>query len=400
MRHAFLVVLSLSILIASCKKSDTVVQENSIPIAGLLSLTGNWSSLGVNSQEAMTLAVADVNSYLQQVGSTIRFSASFYDTKLDTALAQAALNDAISKNIHYVVGPQSSAEVSAIKNTADANKILIVSQGSTASSLAIPGDAIFRFCPGDSVEGNALANTIFESGRTHLITISRDDAGNKGLQQRIGNSFTALGGNIDVMTPYATSVTDFAELLAALKIKLQDQITAYGADKVGVYLASFDECIALFKQALPDPIFSSVSWYGGDGVVLSSALIADADASSFAIATDFVAPNFGMPAQPHPSLSSIAAAIKGKTGIEPDAYAFAAYDAVWVLAKTALAFKSSNPDFVNVKDIFRAEADSYFGITGPVQLNAAGDRSTGSFDYWGIAIDGGVAQWKFVGKSQ
>ena len=400
MRNLSLVFLALFFLGISCKKSDSVVQDNTIPIAGLLSLTGNWSSLGLTSQEAITLAVSDVNAYLQQVGSSIRFSASFYDTKLDTALAQAALNDALAKNIHYVVGPQSSAEVAAIKNSADANKILIVSQGSTASSLAIAGDGIFRFCPGDSVEGNALAQTIVESGRTHLITLARDDAGNKGLQQRIGNSFSAFGGTIEAMTPYATTVTDFTELLAALKIKLQDQVTAYGADKVAVYLASFDECIDLFKQALPDPVFSSVRWYGGDGVVLSSALIADVDASSFAIATDFMAPNFGLPLQPHPSLSTIAATIKGKTGIDPDAYAFAAYDAVWVLAKTALSFKSSTPDFNNLKDVFRAEADRYFGITGPVQLNTAGDRSTGSFDYWGIAIDGGVAQWKFVGKSQ
>ena len=113
-----------------------------------------------------------------------------------------------------------------------------------------------------------------------------------------------------------------------------------------------------------------------------------------------MAPNFGLPLQPHPSLATIAATIKGKTGIDPDAYAFAAYDAVWVLAKTALSFKSSTPDFITLKNVFRAEAGSYFGITGPVQLNTAGDRSSGSFDYWGIAIDGGVAQWKFVGKSQ
>ena len=209
MRNLSLVFLALFFFGISCKKSDTIVQDNTIHIAGLLSLTGNWSSLGLTSQEAITLAVSDVNAYLQQVGSSIRFSASFYDTKLDTALAQAALKDALAKNIHYVVGPQSSAEVAAIKNSADANKILVVSQGSTASSLAIAGDAIFRFCPGDSVEGNALAQTIVESGRTHLITLARDDAGNKGLQQRIGNSFSAFGGTIEAMTPYATTVTDF-----------------------------------------------------------------------------------------------------------------------------------------------------------------------------------------------
>jgi hypothetical protein len=32
-------------------------------------------------------------------------------------------------------------------------------------------------------------------------------------------------------------------------------------------------------------------------------------------------------------------------------------------------------------------------------LNAAGDRSIGSFDYWGIVLEGGSYKWKLVGKS-
>jgi branched-chain amino acid transport system substrate-binding protein len=168
---------------------------------------------------------------------------------------------------------------------------------------------------------------------------------------------------------------------------------------VAVYIASFDECVGLFKQANTDPVFSSVRWYGGDGVVLSPAITADPQAAAFATATQFFAPNFGLPLQPHPGLASLETAIKSKTGIDPDAYSFAAYDAMWVIAKTIVSSPTTNTDFEKLKQGFRTEADQYYGITGPLLLNANGDRSTGSFDYWGIVLEGGTHKWKLVGKS-
>jgi branched-chain amino acid transport system substrate-binding protein len=322
-----------------------------------------------------------------------------YDTKLDTTIAKNAMSDVVRVKTKYIIGPQSSAELAAIKAIADQNNILVVSQGSTASSLAIPNDGIFRFCPGDGVEGPALAKTMFAEGKRVVISLSRDDAGNKGLQTSVGAAFTSLGGQVDAISPYATTLTDYSSLLASLRTKLQTAINAQGVGKVAVYLASFDECVSLFKQASADPIFSSVQWYGGDGVVLSAALTADVQAAGFAMSTKFIAPNFGLPAIPHPDLASISAAIKNETGIEPDAYALAAYDAVWVIAKTVMAVNNASPSYNVIKNVFTVESSKYFGITGPLLLNAAGDRSTGSFDYWGIVFEGGSYKWKLVGKS-
>jgi branched-chain amino acid transport system substrate-binding protein len=386
------------LLFSSCKKENNN-DTTEINIGALLSLTGNWSSLGITSQEAIKLAAADINTYMEQVGSGYRFSSTIYDTKLDTALALESIQDAHNKNIHFIIGPQSSAELGAVISYANQNNILLVSQSSTASSLAIANDAIFRFCPGDAVEGDAVARTIFSTGRRSIISLSRDDAGNRGLQQSVGNIFTSLGGNVDALTPYTTTTTDFSALLTTLKTTLQQKINSVGADQVGIYLASFDECVELFKQADQDPIFSSVNWYGGDGVVLSNALITDLQAAAFATKTSFFAPTFGLPFVPHPDLSTIAAAIKNSTGIEPDAYALAAYDAMWVIAQTIVAAPESANDISKAKLIFNAEASRHFGITGPVQLNAAGDRSTGSFDYWGIVFENGLYQWELVGKS-
>jgi branched-chain amino acid transport system substrate-binding protein len=397
-KNIFIVCLLVLVSLVGCKKtSETPYTE--VEIGALLSLTGNWSSLGVTSQKAIELAVVDVNNYMEQKGTNIRFTGMVFDTKLDTAIAKLAMADIVRTKTKYVIGPQSSAELAAIKPLADQNDILVVSQGSTASSLANSGDGIFRFCPGDVVEGPALAATMFAEGKRVVISLSRDDEGNKGLQTNVGKAFVALGGQVDAIAPYSTSISDYSSLLSTLKSKLQNYIGAQGTAKVAVYLASFDECVTLFKQAATDPIFSSVQWYGGDGVVLSAALTADNQAAEFASATKFIAPNFGLPALAHPDLSTISSAIKTATSIEPDAYALAAYDAVWVIAKTVTAMPATGATYELTKKVFNIESSKYFGITGPLLLNAAGDRSTGSFDYWGIVLENGSYKWKLVGKS-
>ena len=398
MRKSIYLLFLFLLFCIACKKS-TAPQQQEVNIGAFLSLTGNWSSLGIASQEAIQLAVSDVNTYMEQLGSIYRFTATIYDTKLDTGIVKTAVANAVGKGIRFMVGPQSSAEVAAIRDFTEANRILIVSQGSTASSLAIPGDGIFRFCPGDVVEGTAMAKSIYASGRRALVTISRDDAGNKGLQKAVGAEFNALGGFVQATKPYVGATRDFSSLLYTVKTSLNQYISTYGADQVGVYLASFDDCAELFKQAKTDPVFSSVHWFGGDGVVLSSTLVADTAASAFASAVQFFAPNFGLPSLQHPDLEAIATYVKSKTGADPDAYALASYDAVWVIAKTFLSAPASKSDFTLAKDLFQKEADHYFGITGPMLLNDAGDRSTGSFDYFGVVQEGGTYSWKLVGKS-
>lgn len=388
----------LCLCLLACKKdtNEDIVRVN---IGGLLSLTGNWSTLGLTSQEAMKLALKEVNNQMELTGSRYRFTTTFYDTRLDTALALAAIGEAYRKGAWYIIGPQSSAEVSAVRTFADDNGVLVVSQGSTAGVLAIPGDAIFRFCPSDAAEGSAMAKTIYASGRSRLITVARDDAGNKGLQVSVGATFQSLGGTVDAIPPYATTTTDFSALLATIKSKIQQHAAQVGADKVGVYLACFDGVKDIFRQAAGDPVLSSVHWYGGDGITLSNVLISDAVAAAFAAEVHLFAPSFGLPPQPHPKLGEVSAAIKSKTGLEPDAYALAAYDALWVIARTVSAFPEPPTSFAKVKEAFAQEANQHFGITGATYLNAAGDRAIGSFDYWGVVEEGDVYTWKLVGKS-
>ena len=397
-KYCFNPFLLALIFLFSCK-GDSDTTTRTIKIGGLYSLTGNWSSLGKASQSAMNLALEDVNNFLEETGSAYRLSTVVSDTKLETATALSAIERNVKDGVRIFIGPQSSAEIGAIKDFVDENEVLLVSQGSTASSLAFAEDGIFRFCPGDAVEGAAISRTMYNQGKRAIITLARNDAGNIGLQTSVGKSFNVLGGEVDAFQPYSTDLNNFSVIIQSLRTKIQEYSASVGASKVGVYIASFDEIVALFNQAAGDEVLTSVNWYGGDGIVLSSALLNNAGAVSFATKTSFFAPNFGLPAQPHPDLDRISTAIFSDSGIEPDAYALSVYDAMWVIGKTLATHKNVLTDYEKLKESFATEANQFFGITGPVLLNDKGDRDVGSFDYWGIVEDNGVFSWKVVGKS-
>ena len=68
-------ILVITLLLSACKKEKEQEEEiTTIPVAALLSITGNWSSLGITSQETMEIAVQDINNYLKSKDAPFRLS--------------------------------------------------------------------------------------------------------------------------------------------------------------------------------------------------------------------------------------------------------------------------------------------------------------------------------------
>ena len=392
-------VIFLLIVVQSCRKSDNNKVKQVYNVSGLFSLTGNGSSLGVNSKAAVNIAVTDINNYLQAKNADFRMSADFYDTKLDPATTVQDFAKIVGAGTHYVIGPQTSADLGVINLSADSNNVIVVSQGSTASSLAIAGDAVFRFCPPDNVEGAAIANSIYKAGVRGLVTLARNDAGNLGLQTATGSSFTTLGGHVSALAAYSITATDFTAQIASLHTQVTQLAATYGMANVAIYLASFEEFTQLFQQAATDPVISKVRWYGGDGAVLSATLTANPTAADFAIATSFYAPTFGLPAALKAKWQPISDLVTATTGIQPDAFALSTYDIMWVIEKTIEVSENKNVSFTQLKVNFAAQANAYTGITGPTALDPNGDRAGGVFDYYGLLKTGSSYSWTLVGQS-
>ncbi|HEU4564562.1 MAG TPA: ABC transporter substrate-binding protein, partial [Gemmatimonadaceae bacterium] len=267
---------------SACDDTATEPRGREVQLGGLFSLTGNWSTLGRAGAAAMELAVEDVNQYLAGNAAGIRFAAVIEDTRLDPGTALEKAQALRGRGVQLLIGPQSSAEVEQLERFVDANAMLLVSPSSTAGTLAIPGDNVFRFTPSDSLEGVVVSAMMWDDGIRAVIPVWRDDVGNAGLEHATRARVGALGGTVLAGVKYGADVTDFDATVQAIDAQLQSAIAQYGTEHVAVYLAAFDEVVPLFAAATADPVLGSVRWYGSDGVALSQALLDDTRAVAFA----------------------------------------------------------------------------------------------------------------------
>lgn len=378
---------------AGCDSGTTSPSvDKEIVIGGLFSLTGNWATLGVTSKAAMEVGIADVNTYLAAGNSGLHFSSSISDTKLDPATSLAALTTMKGAGIEVVLGPQSSAEVAALKSYADANNILVISQSSTAGTLAIPGDNIFRLTPSDTLEAVALVGLMKADGMATIIPYWRNDAGNVGLQVATRALF-APSGTVKPGVVYPATTTDFAASLASLKTQVQEAITERGGTAtVAVAHAGFDEVVDIFKLAGADPVLSSVRWYGTDGTALNEPLRTNAVAAAFAKKVSFWTPTPGVDNGASARWAPIAARIAAKANAQPDAFALAVYDGVWLAAQAYLA-AGGKGHTAALKTALISAADGFYGASGWTKLNPAGDRAFGDFDFFSLSQSGSTFTW-------
>jgi branched-chain amino acid transport system substrate-binding protein len=392
--------LAVSLLGSSCQRSSStepVPAEREVLLGGLFSLTGNWSTLGNTGKAAFELAIEDVNTYLAGNAAGIRFVAAIEDTRLDPDVALSKAQALRARGVQLLIGPQSSAEVERVKPYVDANGMLLVSPSSTAGSLAIVGDNVFRFTPSDSLEGVAIASMMWDDGMRAVIPVWRDDAGNDGLEKATRVAFTALGGTMLSGIKYAAEITDLSATAAALSAQVRTAAAEYPG-KVGVYLAAFDlDAVSLFAAACSDVVLGSAHWYGSDGVARADGLLANAEAAEFAARVGYPNPVFGLDEGARDVWQPLVARIRARANTEPDAFALAVYVGVWVVARGFVA-SGATLSIEELKRAFATAASTGFGATGWTVLNAAGDRKYGDFDFWGVRLVAGKPAWSRVAR--
>jgi branched-chain amino acid transport system substrate-binding protein len=370
--------------------------QRTVKIGVLASLTESGFSLGQNTVAALRIAAADLRNIRPQY-RPVRFQFLVRDTQHDPEKALEAIQDLNARGVRIIIGPQTSAEVAMIKPFADAHNILVISQGSTASSLAIPGDNILRFCPNDTREAEALVALLQHDGIRAIVPLWRNDAGNNGLHDSVQIRFQAFGGGVTSGFRYEPTTTDFSAATNSVASQIASLISGgINPSAIAVYLAAFDEVVDVFHSAQANPTLANTAWYGSDGVALSAALTGDATAAGFAASVGYPNPIFGLPDALRNRWQPIADAIEARTGITPDAFALSTYDALFVV-NLALVHAKPQKNFDRFKAAFIDEAAHYRGITGSTALDAAGDRLNGDFDFWAVRLRSGNYTWVRVG---
>ena len=397
----FIALVASLFIFTGCDKNEEVNgQVTTIQISALLSETGGLSYIGLSSKAALEIAISEINQDFSAKNSPYRFELKVYDTQLNPTIAVQAIQSIAASGCRFVIGPLSSAEVTAIKPIADSLGILVVSPSSTATSLSIANDMVFRFVPGDQIVGQAMANSIANEGKKALVLISRNDVGSLGLNAAYASSFASLGYDTSLVATFDGATTDFTSVLVNVKNQILNYSATHPLSEIGVVSTSFDETTLLFNQAYGDTVLSSVNWYGGDGFYKNQILLTNASASQFAVNTNFYSPGFSLPIANQNVWAPLLTKIYNLSGQQGDAFTLNSYDIVKVLAKMVQQNFGVPAFGLPIRNAFTTAANGYQGITGPILLNTNGDRANGTFDYYGVQYSNNAYNWYFVGQSQ
>ncbi|HYI10381.1 MAG TPA: ABC transporter substrate-binding protein [Thermoanaerobaculia bacterium] len=359
-----------------------------IDLGGLFSLTGDGATLGAASAASLELAARDINAEFDALDVPYRVTTSIVDSQLVPSVAADQFAILAERGVPFVIGPQSSAEAAAIRESAGEHDVIVISQGSTASTLAIAGDNLFRLAPNDRLEGDAMASLMRADGIDTMLPMWRDDTGNRGLYTGVTDYFRTGGGTVLTGLSYDPATTDFTSQVTALGAALRAWRAEHPNAKIGVYVAAFEEAVEIFKLARLDADLSSVRWYAGDGITRSQAILNDTNAMQFAASTFLTAPNVGLDEVLRDRWEPIQNELALALGFVPDTYALSVYDAAWVAALSAVEVQLRRH---NLREAFVRNIQRYWGLTGPTALDAAGDRKLASFDLWTVrlTIEGG-----------
>jgi branched-chain amino acid transport system substrate-binding protein len=381
-------------------------------IGAILPLTGSLSSMGKSVKVALDKAEYDVNNYFQDMNSSYRFNVLMADSKTSPEDSLVAIKKLHENGVNIIVGPATSTAVSAVKDYADANNIILISYASTSPLLSIEGDNLFRLVPDDANQGKVIAEKMIKDGIKVIVPLWRGDIYGNELYNSTRSNFIKLGGKVEDGITYAPHTGRFATSLHRINFIMWDQelkklntivsdaVKRYGPHSVAVYIISFDEIAPILIQAPNYEILTKTKWYGSDSIAQSSQVTKNWDAADFAMKINLTNPLYSINDEPE-KVKNLEKALENKLHeVGSVTYPAIAYDSYWV-ASQSLYKNSSTIDKGNdgkIKSfkqiVFDTANKTLDGLSGRIILNKAGDRTSENYDFWFVTKDESGYKWK------
>jgi ABC-type branched-subunit amino acid transport system substrate-binding protein len=174
------------------------------------------------------------------------------------------------------------------------------------------------------------------------------------------------------------AANDFRNPLTELAALLNSNGADQDSNGIGVVLLLNEEAASVLAQAGPFQNLDHVRWFGNEIAARSEAVTSNADAAAFAATVAFSAPLFLLPAD-SARTDAVLQAVTQRLGTSPDPYALVAYDALWAIGLTANEVASPN-DAAVLRFSLPEVVSFYNGASGVIALNAAGDRTTATYE--------------------
>ena len=272
--------------------ANTTLVAGTYKICMILPTTGGLGTIGVDEIRGADIAVTQANKILKIVHPTINFTdANRQDSATNPTTAKAGFDTLVSQGCQVTIGAAGSGETSGFLADANSFHVPTISPSSTAASLAIAGDYLFRTPGNDLVQSPATAAWAFSTGLRFVAIIARNDPYGVGLANGIHDAFNSLGGTANAPIIYDPSSAS-AQVTATdtLNTQIGTLLGSHPAAQVGVIVIAFaDDGTTIFDKARTETNLPNVKWVGTDGIAGDNAFVPPPQGTATTLVAAFLA---------------------------------------------------------------------------------------------------------------
>jgi branched-chain amino acid transport system substrate-binding protein len=331
-------------------------QGNVVKVGFIGPLTGNGAVYGEPFRNVVALAVDEINTSGGVSGKKLQVI--YEDGKCTGTDAANAMNKLVSVDgVQVVLGGFCTGESAAIAPIATANKVALLSPGSTGPTLTGISPYFFRDCPSASTQSQVFAQIAFNGKKWKKIAVAVEQTDfATGVYNVFNQAFSQLGGTV-TEEAFTSDTTDFRSILLKLK--------GANPDALFIDTQASKEASIIVKQ------MQDIGWK--PHLILSNSITGDpkflSDNKNFIDGA--LTAKFGIDAT-NPKFVHLIDAYKQKYGSEPayEDYAQTDYDAVYLLRD---AISQVGYDGSRIADWLRT-VKNWPGASGQITMLANGDR--------------------------
>ena len=318
-----------------------------IVIGGLAPLTGSVAQYGVAVDNAVKMAVDDINDKGGLLGKRIKYIS--YDEKGDPTEATNAYTRLVDQDkIVALIGDVTSAPCEAVAQQAARDKLPMITPSGTSEAITTYGENVFRACFIDPYQGQLMASYASKklNAKTAAILFDNGDPYTSGIADACEAAAKALGMTITNKEGYASKSTDFNSQLTKIKAGNPDVLL------LPVY---YNDVVLIAKQAKDQGLTATLLGADGwDGVA------AQLDAASADVVKNAYFCSQYSASSSDPALQNFLKTYKEKYNEEPNMFAVLGYDAMQIMAAAIEKAGTTNSAAV----IKALRETNYKGLTG------------------------------------
>ena len=335
--------------ISGCGGGD---DANTIPVAVVGPVTGQYASFGAQMKNGGEMAVEDINAAGGVLGKKLDLSIG--DDACDPKQAVAVANQMAGADVKLIAGHYcSGSSIPASKVYAESDLVQI-SPASTNPTFTDEraGPNIYRVCGRDDQQGGIAGRYLAANfADKNVAFIDDKTAYGKGLAEETKKAMNEAGKKETMEESITAGEKDYSALVSKLK---QANIDV-------VYFGGYHTEAGLIIRQMRDQGLNTILM-GGDALITQEFWSITGDAGENTLMT------FSPDPRKNPAAAEVVKRFKDK-GIEPEGYVLYTYAAVQVWKEAAEKAKSTKSE-----DVVKALNDTEFDtVVGKFKFNAKGD---------------------------